>query len=229
MSRSLERLLKLARRTGDRLIVHDPAAEDDIVIMSVGQYEGLLDAKEDLEEYMDEFESFRGQIAQKKERRVEESVPEPEEITYEAPVMNTSRVQEPAVMESMPEPLNTPVVQDIPEEASPFPFEEPDEEIEVPVAETQPEPKPEPIVNPEPLYHPIGEQQQRPVGSNWTPAIALLEEKFRVLTKQSGGEGTPSATPVGEPEPRQVPMVPHEEEMDEFEDDDEPIFFEEPV
>lgn len=37
-----ERLLRFARRTGDRLIVTDPAGEEPIVVMSLEQYENLL-------------------------------------------------------------------------------------------------------------------------------------------------------------------------------------------
>lgn len=40
---SLHHLIELARRTGDRLIVHDPVGGRDIVIMSVDAYERLLD------------------------------------------------------------------------------------------------------------------------------------------------------------------------------------------
>lgn len=39
---SLDRLIRLAQRTGDRLIVHDRRGED-VVIMSVDEYEDLLD------------------------------------------------------------------------------------------------------------------------------------------------------------------------------------------
>ena len=45
---SLDRLIKLAKRTGDRLIVHNPADEIDIVIMDVSEYENLLDEKKDV-------------------------------------------------------------------------------------------------------------------------------------------------------------------------------------
>lgn len=37
-----ERLLRFARRTGDRLIVTDPAGEEPVVVMSFEQYESLL-------------------------------------------------------------------------------------------------------------------------------------------------------------------------------------------
>lgn len=37
-----ERLLRFARRTGDRLIVTDPAGEEPIVVMSLEQYETLI-------------------------------------------------------------------------------------------------------------------------------------------------------------------------------------------
>jgi hypothetical protein len=39
---SIDRLLALARTTGDRLIVHDPNSDDDMVIMSLADYEYLI-------------------------------------------------------------------------------------------------------------------------------------------------------------------------------------------
>ncbi len=43
---SIERLIDLARRTGDRLIVHDPAEDVDIVIMDLDSYEALIDSSQ---------------------------------------------------------------------------------------------------------------------------------------------------------------------------------------
>lgn len=40
---SLDRLIKLAKKTGDRLIVHDPREGRDIVIMDIDSYEQLFD------------------------------------------------------------------------------------------------------------------------------------------------------------------------------------------
>lgn len=45
---SLDRLIRLAKRTGDRLIVHNPVDETDVVIMDVDEYEALLDEKQDV-------------------------------------------------------------------------------------------------------------------------------------------------------------------------------------
>lgn len=42
---SLDRLIDLAQRTGDRLIVHNPIEDKDVVIMSVDEYEQMLDEK----------------------------------------------------------------------------------------------------------------------------------------------------------------------------------------
>ena len=54
---SLDRLIQLAKRTGDRLIVHDPSGENDLVIMDVDSYERLLDLEtEPWERDQDEFE-----------------------------------------------------------------------------------------------------------------------------------------------------------------------------
>ncbi|MEK7623101.1 MAG: hypothetical protein AAB408_00330 [Patescibacteria group bacterium] len=46
---SLNRLISLAQRTGDRLIVHDPINGRDIVLMGIGAYEELLDKAEDVD------------------------------------------------------------------------------------------------------------------------------------------------------------------------------------
>ncbi len=46
---SYDRLIDLAQRTGDRLIVHDPIEGRDIVIMDVGEYEKLIDGKNKFE------------------------------------------------------------------------------------------------------------------------------------------------------------------------------------
>ncbi|OGH78996.1 MAG: hypothetical protein A3G08_04650 [Candidatus Magasanikbacteria bacterium RIFCSPLOWO2_12_FULL_47_9b] len=42
---SLERLIDLAQRTGDRLVVHDPFNGRDIVLLDVDDYEALLDQR----------------------------------------------------------------------------------------------------------------------------------------------------------------------------------------
>ena len=44
---SLQRLIDLAKRTGDRLIIHDPVNGRDIVLMDIDSYEDLLDAKDE--------------------------------------------------------------------------------------------------------------------------------------------------------------------------------------
>ncbi len=45
MNKQLRRLLDLARRTGDRIIVTDPEGEDVFVLMGLDQYESLLVAR----------------------------------------------------------------------------------------------------------------------------------------------------------------------------------------
>ncbi|MBP9760644.1 MAG: hypothetical protein KBD15_00160 [Candidatus Magasanikbacteria bacterium] len=42
---SLDRLIDLAKRTGDRLIIHDPYTNRDMVIMDVDQYTRLLEGR----------------------------------------------------------------------------------------------------------------------------------------------------------------------------------------
>lgn len=53
----LLRLIRLAQRTGDTLIVADPAGENDIVLMDVDRYEAIVDdgLGEPVEELPDEF------------------------------------------------------------------------------------------------------------------------------------------------------------------------------
>ncbi len=52
---SLDHLIDLARRTGDRLIVHNPLESQDVVIMTVNEYEKLI--KLDEEEFGSEMSS----------------------------------------------------------------------------------------------------------------------------------------------------------------------------
>lgn len=62
-----ERLLRLAQRTGDRLIVTDPSGEEPVVILPLAEYEGLLD-----------YGSFRkGRKSQSHEERSFENVRQP--------------------------------------------------------------------------------------------------------------------------------------------------------
>lgn len=42
MSHHLDRLIRLAKKTGDRLIVHDPVRGNDIVMLSIDAYETML-------------------------------------------------------------------------------------------------------------------------------------------------------------------------------------------
>lgn len=67
-STQFSRLLKLAQKTGDRLIVTDPSFAEPVVILPLTEYEGLLDHK-----------SFRstGSVSRKEERSFHH-VPEPE-------------------------------------------------------------------------------------------------------------------------------------------------------
>ena len=44
MSEHFDRLLDLAKRTGDPLIVHDPLHGQDVVVMSLDYYEMLISA-----------------------------------------------------------------------------------------------------------------------------------------------------------------------------------------
>ncbi len=43
---SYDRLFNLAQRTGDRLIIHDPVEGHDVVVMSIDQYEDILDERD---------------------------------------------------------------------------------------------------------------------------------------------------------------------------------------
>lgn len=59
---SYDRLIDLAQRTGDRLIIHDPIEGRDVVIMDVDEYERLIDGrgrrKDDLD--FNDFRDVRG-------------------------------------------------------------------------------------------------------------------------------------------------------------------------
>ena len=45
---SLDRLIDLAQKTGDRLIVHDRYSERDLVILDIDSYEQLIEGKKDV-------------------------------------------------------------------------------------------------------------------------------------------------------------------------------------
>lgn len=214
MARSIDRLLRLARKTGDRLIIHDPSEERDIVIMDLDQYEMLVDAQKDLEEYIDDFQSYRDQFPTVQEERgmknhyfTEASHTESEE---EIPVSrNPHMTVMPELEEEVPPPLETY------EESVSLPSLHEEEEPRPYMVAAQPETQGE-MPAAKPVSH---------VG-NWTPAVSLLEEKFRILT----GQAEPRPAAPTDQEPRRVPMVTHEDVEQEFdEDDDEPIFLEEPV
>lgn len=48
---SLERLIRLAKKTGDRLIVHDSVHGNDVVILGVDEYEKMFDRAQDTGNY----------------------------------------------------------------------------------------------------------------------------------------------------------------------------------
>lgn len=48
MSHHLDRLIRLAKKTGDRLIVHDPVRGNDIVMLSIDAYETMLQRLDDV-------------------------------------------------------------------------------------------------------------------------------------------------------------------------------------
>lgn len=54
---SLDRLIKLAHRTGDRLIVHQPTGED-IVIMDIDAYESMLEHLEMIDTLQEQLDDF---------------------------------------------------------------------------------------------------------------------------------------------------------------------------
>lgn len=45
---SLDRLIALAKRTGDRLIIHDPSSGQDMVILDIDSYERLMVGRKDV-------------------------------------------------------------------------------------------------------------------------------------------------------------------------------------
>ena len=54
MHHSYDRLINLAKRTGDRLIVHDPVEGRDVVIMDIDEYEMIVDEREYGRSFYDE-------------------------------------------------------------------------------------------------------------------------------------------------------------------------------
>lgn len=214
MARSIDRLIRLARKTGDRLIIHDPSEERDIVIMDLDQYEMLIDAQKDLEEYIDDFQAYQNQTIPAPKEVPDQSFfePAPPATFPEGSVSITPDQHEPA-FENIPLPsedsLHTGLVQS----------HEGVVQVESDIEHIFSSEETRPVQSEEP--------KEKKLSSHipgWTPASSLLEEKFRSLTGQGGNISVPDQ------EPRQVPMRDLPETEEEYdEDDDEPIFLEEPV
>lgn len=214
MARSIDRLIRLARKTGDRLIIHDPSDERDIVIMDLDQYEMLVDAKSDLEEYIEDFQTYRETThSERKAPSAYEPMPSQAQVsmpvmTYvdshdeqeqEVPFPQEEQFDAPKDRETMPhdESANG---HDMVSNVTGSDVREEDSELPPPITPTR--------------------------VANWIPASVLLEEKFRALTKQA----EPPTSVIPDQEPRRVPMKEMKDVEEEFdEDDDEPIFLEEPV
>ena len=214
MARSIDRLIRLARKTGDRLIIHDPSDERDIVIMDLDQYEILVDAKSDLEENIEDFQTYRETThSERKAPPAYEPMPSQAQVsmpvmTYvdshdeqeqEVPLPQEEQFDAPKDLENMSDDESA-SGHDLVSSANKSDVREEGGEVPPPMTPTR--------------------------VANWIPASALLEEKFRALTKQA--EPLDSVIPVQEP--RRVPMKEMKDVEEEFdEDDDEPIFLEEPV
>lgn len=102
-----ERLLKLAKRTGDRIIVTGNDGEEPVVLLPLAEYEALLDlrtfrgaAKNDGNEYVDDGEADFDPIALERQVMAAMVTEEPEVVPYEA-----ERSQE--VSSFTPEPQET--------------------------------------------------------------------------------------------------------------------------
>lgn len=59
----LQRLIRLARKTGDTLVIADPSGEQSIVLMPVERYEAMVDMQDVLEESLLD-ESFEGDFVE---------------------------------------------------------------------------------------------------------------------------------------------------------------------
>ena len=175
---SLDHLIDLAQRTGDRLIVHNPIEDRDVVIMSVDEYENLIDDKN--------FDFTRHDVRKLTSDQMLD------QINRDISIWRADK-------EMDEEWDNEMILEDEYENLPPFdPFQEVD-------------------------FHP----------AEWHTAADVLENKFKNTCFENKDEEIDDDSLEDKPEEiKHVPFKQEEAEMDLEEtnlEDDEPVFYEEPV
>jgi hypothetical protein len=226
---SIDRLIKLAKKTGDRLIIHDPVEGNDVVIMDIDSYEMLMDTQIDLfESLVDEHEpEMFGDESELPEdypvEEYEEEVDAKREDLVQAihaldKLMDEERAEEPETFEEaivVPE-FETP--QSAPEA---LPVEDEEDNSIVDNSE----------------YIPTDETIQPPASplpKNWSPTSDVLKNRFPGMNISKNDAPEPpvqSQAVTVEDLPFDVPFKAEDNigELDEERLDDDPVFLEEPV
>jgi hypothetical protein len=199
---SLDRLINLVKKTGDRLVVHDSITEQDVVLMDIDSYEDLLFSAETDRGQMNEAELL-------------------DQINRDIAIWRAKRSVDDESYDDVDEAddfftSTPPVVSPVEEESSSSPSAEPHESLSE-VGEN------------EPIYAPVGEEvapeapMPRPrvsAHSPWKSAGQILEN--RLAAKPASPENTNNSLEYKE---NTTPNEWKEEPLG----GDEPVFYEEPI
>lgn len=161
--KSIQKLLQLAKKTGDRLIVHDPTTDDAFVILDIQSYQEFVDAKND----WDDLEDVVTNIADHNE----EPISTKDESQHQVEQPEFSQHHEP-----VPIPNEPPSLQDIDDQSKPIDFF-PEEEVVMPEdnSTTQKEDKKheqeqKPLINPS--------DQKTNANTDWFSAGSILKDRY---------------------------------------------------
>lgn len=242
MSNRLERLIELARRTGDRLIIHDPSAQRDLVIMDLDQYELLVTCADEIQSQIDEDleeahsvelessenfdhqESVTSSFVDSEERDWEAAEKQIDEINREIAFLREQLSKQNTLNQEsvLEEELKEEIYHEEIRKADEF----------VPVIEELSVKNEELLIEKEeivPQNNPI--QNTEKTQPDWHLASELLAEKFNRLKNGEIPVEPFAPLPRRIEEPQRVPVPPYggvfQGEYEESED--EPIFLEEPV
>ena len=152
MSHSLDRLLRLVKRTGDTLVVHNPQEDQDLVILNIDQYEDLLEATSEAREEEDSDWYRVGDLLQTTKQKLAP-------LPFDEPAPRFEQDFDKSVPAHHLEDVSSAVV--TPHEAE----AEPEEELryEFPVEEEQPQQSRPPELAPQPV------QQTQPIPQKAAP------------------------------------------------------------
>lgn len=210
---SLDRLLNLVKKTGDRLVVHDPINERDVVIMDLDSYEDLLSMRPSERSQMSEAEllnQINRDIADWRARRANEDFEQFFDTDFSDADFSDNDFSEAG--EILPLNGDEPQFMPVPADEEPLPgdFGSATEEEPHPPANDVKE-DPVAVVPPKPKTSPT---------SPWKSTAEILGNRFKPATE--GGE---QALPKVEYQPNPEGNTWKEEPLQ----GDEPVFYEEPI